>query len=418
MHWKYEDLFKWIENKCPPVDNVTSLDISFCMLDKCPREISMLGDLKILDISNNLIEFIPNWIGKLCKLKKLKCHNNCRIASIPSEIKHLKSLHELLIYNNRIKSLPLEFGNLKSLHTFDISYNKLQSLPVEIGNMKALRIFLVHNNEIEAIPLEFYRLNMLTIVNFSNNRITSLSDQIGNLTAIKSFNIMENYITSIPMELVNCHDLIEFNFQGNPVEYVPPNVQRFIQHNNQPYHGIYDDSQSVHKSSVQQSVKKSIEELFKIKPLHDYVAIQKMILDDTVLSSETKQRLINYSHDTDVHSVLQITFAELLVVVWNRIIQNENCKEIKKILNQEMDDTECKCFTGRMSRLVNCLGGFDKCVEIKIADNEQIGTIIGLIERQLGHNYNVEKHRELVRERLTELGYSDEIIDNWVKFIE
>ena len=40
-------------------------------------------------------------------------------------------------------------------------------------------------------------------------------------------------------------------------------------------------------------------------------------------------------------------------------------------LNEEMIDSECKCFTGRISRLINCLVGFYEDIEIRVDDNEQ-----------------------------------------------
>ena len=47
-----------------------------------------------------------------------------------------------------------------------------------------------------------------------------------------------------------------------------------------------------------------------------------------------------------------------------------------------MSDSLCKCFTGRMSRLINCLNGFDELVQINISENEQIGQIIILVREQ------------------------------------
>ena len=83
-----------------------------------------------------------------------------------------------------------------------------------------------------------------------------------------------------------------------------------------------------------------------------------------------------------------------------------------------MQDAECKCFTGRISRLVNCLAGYDDLVVVEIANSEQIGTIVGLIKSQLGANYAVGEHRRLVYEALAERGYSREVIDEWVSYIE
>ena len=45
-------------------------------------------------------------------------------------------------------------------------------------------------------------------------------------------------------------------------------------------------------------------------------------------------------------------------------------------INDEMNDSVCKCFTGRMSRLVNVLNGFDEIVIINISKNQRIWNII------------------------------------------
>ena len=41
-----------------------------------------------------------------------------------------------------------------------------------------------------------------------------------------------------------------------------------------------------------------------------------------------------------------------------------------------MKSADCKCFTGRITRLVNCLLSFDDDVVIKISDNEQISNVL------------------------------------------
>jgi SOS response regulatory protein OraA/RecX len=83
-----------------------------------------------------------------------------------------------------------------------------------------------------------------------------------------------------------------------------------------------------------------------------------------------------------------------------------------------MKDAECKCFTGRISRLVNCLNGFDKEILINISDSEQISQIVMLIRDQLGSEYTIEKHKELVLKELLERGFSSDKIDIWINSIE
>ena len=115
--------------------------------------------------------------------------------------------------------------------------------------------------------------------------------------------------------------------------------------------------------------------------------------------------------------MLNITFSEMMVVVWNRIISLDSRDDIKKTLNTEILDAECRCFTGRISRLVNCLAGYDDLV-VEIADKEQIGIIIEITRKSLGENYTVDEHRRISTLELVERGYTQEVIDEWVSFIE
>ena len=69
-----------------------------------------------------------------------------------------------------------------------------------------------------------------------------------------------------------------------------------------------------------------------------------------------------------------------------------------------------------MSRLVNCLNGYDKNVQIKIADNEQIANVILQVKNKYGDDIKIIK--EKVNEQLNKLGYGQEIIDSWMEHLE
>jgi hypothetical protein len=72
-----------------------------------------------------------------------------------------------------------------------------------------------------------------------------------------------------------------------------------------------------------------------------------------------------------------------------------------------------------MSRLINCLNGFDDHIVIHISNNEQIGNIIILIKDKLiaENNYTIELHKEIVIKELYERGYDKGIIDEWIEYI-
>jgi len=194
----------------------------------------------------------------------------------------------------------------------------------------------------------------------------------------------------------------------------------------QNHQGIYGDGQNVHNHEIQQSIAKSVCSLLNdILPLSlsQPLSVQNSTIDNILKSSladKTKQALIEYSEDVSVHTVLNISFKELLDYVWQRISQHSDKENILRILEDEMSDAECKCFTGRISRLVNCLNGFYDDIRVEVGAKEQIGNIIILIKNKLidQGKYTVAAHKEEVRLALQEREYSDEQINGWIDYIE
>ena len=225
--------------------------------------------------------------------------------------------------------------------------------------------------------------------------------------------VNNNLLTTIPPSIGNIRNLALY-YNCNPIEYIPANVLRMINFSN-TIEDVYSDSQSVHNSSIQKSL---VNRLLAIHPISSADSIISFILEDPILIDVSKSRLVEYSQDRSVHTVLNITFSEMLVVVWNRIISLDSRDEIKKTLNTEILDAECMCFTGRISRLVNCLAGYDELVVVEIADKEQIANVIEIARKSLGENYTVEEHRRLTTTELQERGYTQEVIDEWISYIE
>lgn len=427
----------------PEIGQLTNLErlIAYCnQISNLPVEIGNLKKLKSLWLFRNKLEYLPSAIGNLTDLEVL-CFSTNLVLVLPSEICNLVKLQIFDCSDNNLTNLPEDIGRLESLEFLNVSKNQITALPPSIGMLQRLKVLEANDNHITMLPFEIGALCGMYRFDISINNISVLTDGIGNLRSIKCINcayneltfipttigrlstllmlqIDNNNITALPAELGNCHNLVECSYVGNPVEYIPPNVHRMLNRRiatTRP--DVYNDAQSVHKSSIQQAVKKSIITLLKDKPKFDYDNVLEQILADDILSETTKQSLSEYSTDTDIHSILQITFGELLVAVWNRIVSNEHSSEIKQILNSEMSDALCMCFTGRISRLINCLNGFDSDVNIGLDDSEQIGTIIIIVKQQLGADYTLEKHRHVVTERLQELGYSDGVIAEWIAFI-
>ena len=214
---------------------------------------------------------------------------------------------------------------------------------------------------------------------------------------------------------------------NNPIE-LSPQIARFINRYRARLYNdlnLYNDTQNVHNSTIQTSVKDSINNITTRIDLlkYDKDELHRLIINDNILTQLCKEQLIEYCSDTTEHSLLLLTFSEVLWFVLQTIHNDfsiEVQNEIKKILNNEMKESECKCFTGRMNRSVNCLNGFSSHVKINIQDSEQIGNVIFLVKDKLEKEgkYIIEMHKEIVSEELKERGYNDDVITEWLGFIE
>ena len=393
MSWTCIEFKKWIDNGCDEseAEKVHTLDMYNNQLINIPESFGQLVNLQTLDLRRNKLINIPDSFGQLMNLQKLNLGAN-QLINIPESFGQLVNLQTLGLCDNQLTSLPESFGQLHNLEILDLSANRLTSLPESFGQLGNLDSLYSHCNQLTSIPESFGQLRNLQILNLTHNKLTSLPPLLGTLRRLE-----------------------EFYYSNNPIEHIPANVLRMI-NRTETVQGVYTDTQSVHNSSIQKSLLDSVNRLLAI-PIPNGEVINS-ILTDSFLTEDTKARLIEYSEDTSVHTVLNLTFSEMLVVVWNRISTLDSQDEIKKTLNAEMQDAECKCFTGRISRLVNCLAGYDDLVVVEIADSEQIGTIVELVRSQLDENYTVEEHRRLVSEALAERGYSREVIDEWIRYIE
>jgi len=202
-------------------------------------------------------------------------------------------------------------------------------------------------------------------------------------------------------------------FYNNPIDFIPPQVQRLIDRQTQGQ-CIYQDQQSVHNSGIQESFRKTVNRLSQKKP-DEFDLLEEILTSE--LKQKTKISLVEYSEIKDVHFHLQLTFEEILTFVWNRIRVHPNKLEILKVLDSEMQDALCMCPTGRITRLVNSLNGFDPDVQLTISDNEQLSNLVIMTKKKIVP-YDLVKHQELLRAEMKERKFSKEVIQEWLSYLD
>ena len=361
-----------------------------------------------LDCSDNRLTSLPDLPHPL---QKLYCWGN-KLTFLPDHLPN--SLQELYCSDNLLTSLPDHLPN--SLEILYCNRNQLTLLPDTLPN--SLQYLYCLHNELTLLPKHLP--NSLKLLDCYKNKLTSLPDQLPNL--LEELDCSDNELTTLPHSIIQCRNLRSINYDDNEIEYIPPFITRFLNRlrNTSNHVDIYNDGQNVHNHQIQESIRNSIYAIMQQEPSLFTDEIINEIISSTILTKHTKQLIMEYCGDNSIHSVLDITFSELLTNVWEVIRSNSDKDEILKVLNDEINDANCKCFTGRISRLINCLNGYDDRVKITIADNSQIGNIIALVKKNLEDNseYTIDKHKELVRKGLEEREYPIETIEEWLEYIE
>ena len=400
-HTNLDELFDSIRN----LDRLTKLTIS-----GYEKDINHLTGITIPECKN--MNKIPNSIGMLKNLKSLKILNYSELEILPESIVNLTNLKVLFINDTMMQTLSDWIGTLSNLTRLDISHNQLTEIPKSIGNLSNLTRLDISRNQLTDIPDRIGNLSNLTHLDISSNRLSTLPDWIGILRNLTTLEVNRNNLTSLPISLINLRNLAFFYYYDNPIEYIPPQVERLMGRRNG--NNLYSDSQSVHNTDIQRSFRESVERITKKKCKYDFDETMRQILNSS-LNKHCKESLVEYCNNEEPHVVLQITFKELLPFVWERIVDNEHKEEILRILENEMSDSECKCFTGRLTRLVNTLNGFDSDIVMNISDKEQINNLLIIIR---GMNDEIDKKVEYFEKEMMERGYSEEIINEWIEYIE
>jgi len=105
---------------------------------------------KLILETNNLHGTIPDEIGELKLLEKLKFTSNSLVGTLPSTLGNLMSLEELNLGDNALTgSIPKELGNVSPLSVISLYENNLSgSVPSELSNLQGLKGLFLFDNDI------------------------------------------------------------------------------------------------------------------------------------------------------------------------------------------------------------------------------------------------------------------------------
>ena len=106
---------------------------------------SLIRTLKVLDVSRNFIEYLPDDIINLPILENLQVHRN-KLAEFPSGMSNLYSLKIINAEYNNLRSIPADFESIPKLHNLNLSHNSElseENIPAKIYELHEIRNLMI-----------------------------------------------------------------------------------------------------------------------------------------------------------------------------------------------------------------------------------------------------------------------------------
>ncbi|KAK3092859.1 hypothetical protein FSP39_007993 [Pinctada imbricata] len=165
--------------------SLEKLQVSCCRLKRIDTRIFSLRKLEVLNLSENVLESLPEDISKLGNLRELIVSNNL-LSAFPASLclkeNFRQNLSLLDLCHNCLETLPLQICELESLVSLKVDHNKLQTLPPTIGRMKKLQFLSASNNCIRTLPASFMQLRLETLDLFANEFLDDSNQQLTDIS--------------------------------------------------------------------------------------------------------------------------------------------------------------------------------------------------------------------------------------------
>ena len=178
-------------------------------------------EIERLDLTENPLERLPEWIGELSRLQELRVAR-CHLASLPTEIAQLTSLKVFDLSNNPLRTLPEPMRHLTGLQTLGLNGCNLTELPHWIDETQALTHFTslnvldLSNNPLMTLPEPMRYLTRLQFLALNGCELEELPDWIGEMQALTHLDLGQNPLRALPRQITHLPELTELAISGAP----------------------------------------------------------------------------------------------------------------------------------------------------------------------------------------------------------
>ena len=362
--------------------------------------------------------------------------NNDLIQGLPHNLKylHLKSA--------TLQELPISDIVAPNIEVIFIDFTNLRVFP-DISKCVNLRELTINHSNLTSLQFSYLLPPKLQVLNLRYNNITNLDFTIFKTHPKLKINLSYNHLTNESINNLlmvnNKADLkMQNKYTHNRISHINYNaieIQHFMHNLNNNNNNLADtpipgnvlsaNTQTVHLSSINKTIVTSFVEIEKYIKTHQLThKIEDRYLVNEITTS-FKHHNLNFNNqtltDTDCkafltaklsdktkHSLIKVSYMELLSIIWNIIHTHSQNTNLIERLHSEMDDSVGKCFTGCLNRLINVLVGYVDGVIVSISLKEELQMSI---QRLMDKFIKKERNFKQTKEEMVQLLNQDYEID-------
>jgi Leucine-rich repeat (LRR) protein len=202
----------------------------------------LLSHIEVLDLSRNIVQYLPEALSDLQSLKQLILNSN-RLCSLPNVFDKLTSLEILSVDDNPLISLPFSVGGAASLQHISCNFMpKLICPPFEVASKSSSlviiymeKLFNVECGRVIKLDLSGYGMRRwpgetsflpsLVKLIVNNSRISSIIESVSCLTNLQLLHVKDNQIQELPAFIFRLQRLTDLDISMNGIPDIPVMLQ-------------------------------------------------------------------------------------------------------------------------------------------------------------------------------------------------
>ncbi|KAI4880886.1 hypothetical protein NFI96_008408 [Prochilodus magdalenae] len=212
-------------NVYPVPNQLTHMDLSWNLLEYLPDWVCDSRKIEVLDISHNLLLELPARLLSGLSLRKLLAGSNA-LQRLPDLLDHIP-LEALDLQHNKLGELPESFFykalNLKYLN---VSANALETIPPSSQSEESLstlqELYLTENNLNENCAALLVGHQNLRVLHMAYNQLLSFpASKLSKFELLEELNLSGNKLKTIPSTVSSCKRLHSLIAHSNHISVFP-----------------------------------------------------------------------------------------------------------------------------------------------------------------------------------------------------